>query len=285
MRIALVRTRSLRGRGRNIGLGAVVLAIVAVFFGAPFAFILLTASKSQAEAAQFTFEWPSEFLLFQNLAAVLSTRDGLVVLAIANSTIITTLSVALMVVFSAMVAFVLSRRPGPLTSGVTLLMYLALLVPPAIVPTIWVLQGTGLFKTLTGVILVEVAYGLPFSVLLFRAFMSTVPKELDEAALIDGASAWRLFWVIVFPLLRPVMVTVVVIQAIVVFNDFATPLYFLPGDANATAQLTLFNFRSQFFTSWNLLFANVFIVTLPPLLAFVFFSRQIVAGMSSGAIK
>ncbi len=279
------RTARTRARAARYGVGTAVLAVVVLIFGGPFAFILLTASKGQAEAAEFSFAWPTEFLLLQNLAEVLSTREGIVIRATINSTVITTLSVAVIVVFAAMVAFVLSRRPGPLTSGVTLVMYLALLVPPAIVPTIWVLQGTGLFKTLAGVILVEVAYGLPFSVLLFRAFMSTVPKELDEAALIDGASAWRLFWTIVFPLLRPVMVTVIVIQAIVVFNDFATPLYFLPGNDNATAQLTLFNFRSQFFTSWNLLFANILIVTVPPLIAFVFFSRQIVAGMSSGAIK
>ncbi|UTT63615.1 carbohydrate ABC transporter permease [Microcella humidisoli] len=277
--------RRSRLRATHVAVGGAVLAIVVLFFGAPFAFILLTASKGQAEAAEFSFGWPTEFLLLQNLGEVLTTRDGIVVRALINSTVITTLSVALIVLLSAMVAFVLSRRPGPATSAVTLIMYLALLVPPAIVPTIWVLQGTGLFKTLAGVILVQVAYGMPFSVLLFRAFMTTVPRELDEAALIDGATSWRLFWVIVFPLLRPVMVTVIVIQAIVVFNDFATPLYFLPGDANATAQLTLFNFRSQFFTSWNLLFANILVVTVPPLLAFIFFSRQIVAGMSSGAIK
>ena len=124
------------------------------------------------------------------------------------------------------------------------------------VPTIWVLQGLGLFKTLPGLILVEVAFGLSFSVLLFRAFMATIPRELDEAAIIDGAGPLRLFFRVIFPLLRPVVVTVIVVQSVVVFNDFVNPLYFLPGDDNATVQLTLFNFQSQFNTQWNLLFTD-----------------------------
>lgn len=269
----------------SFGLGAFTLVVIGLVFAAPFIFIVLTASKTQAEAANLNFGLPSQFALLDNLAAVLTTRDGLVVRALINSAIITVASVSFIVILAAMVAFVLSRRPGPASDPFSFVLYLGLFVPPAIVPTIWVLQSLGLFKTLPGLILIEIAYGLPFSVLLFRAFMSSVPKELDEAAILDGASAWKLFWTVVFPLLKPITVTVIVIQSIVVFNDFATPLYFLPGDGNATAQLTLFNFRSQFLTSWNLLFANILIITVPPLVAFILFSRQIVAGMSAGAIK
>jgi raffinose/stachyose/melibiose transport system permease protein len=85
--------------------------------------------------------------------------------------------------------------------------------------------------------------------------------------------------------LRGVIVTVVVVQAVVVFNDFANPLYFLPGDENATVQLTLYNFQGQFNTQWNLLFGNILLITVPPLLMYIFFNRQIVAGMTSGAVK
>ena len=97
-----------------------------------------------------------------------------------------------------------------------------------------------------GLILIEVAFGLSFCVLLFRAFIATIPRELDEAALIDGAGPLRLFFRVIFPLLRSVIVTVIVVQSVVVFNDFQNPLYFLPGDENATVQLTLYNFQSQF---------------------------------------
>ena len=82
----------------------------------------------------------------------------------------------------------------------------------------------------------------------------------------------------IFPLLRSVIVTVVVVQSVVVFNDFQNPLYFLPGDENATVQLTLFNFQSQFNTQYNLLFTNILLITIPPLIMYMFFNRQIVAG-------
>jgi raffinose/stachyose/melibiose transport system permease protein len=93
----------------------------------------------------------------------------------------------------------------------------------------------------------------------------------------------RLFFRVVLPLLRPVIVTVIVVQSVVIFNDFVNPLYFLPD--NPTVQLTLFNFQDQFSTEYNLLFMDILLITIPPLIVFLFFNRQIVAGMTSGAVK
>lgn len=129
------------------------------------------------------------------------------------------------------------------------------------------------------------AFGLSFTVLMMRAFIAGIPKEIDEAAIVDGAGPMRLFFQVILPLLRGVIVTVVVVQSVFVFNDFQNPLYFLPGDQNATVQLTLFNFQSQFNTSYNLLFTNILLITIPPLIMYIFFQRQIVAGMTSGAVK
>ena len=114
-----------------------------------------------------------------------------------------------------------------------------------------------------GLILIEIAFGLPFCILLFRAFISTVPRELDEAAIVDGAGPVQVFFRVIFPVLRSVVITVIILQSVVVYNDFANPLYFLPGTQNATVQLTLFNFRSQFTTQFNLLFANILLVMHP----------------------
>ena len=114
------------------------------------------------------------------------------------------------------------------------------------VPTIFLLQALGLFKTLAGLILVEVAFAMPFAILVFVAFVSVIPRELDEAALMDGATPFRLYWSVIFPLLRPAIITVIVVLSVAIYNDFVNPLYFLPGNDNATVQLTLFNFQSQF---------------------------------------
>jgi raffinose/stachyose/melibiose transport system permease protein len=153
------------------------------------------------------------------------------------------------------------------------------------VPTIFVLQEIGLYRTIIGLIFVEVAIQLPFAVLILRAFMASIPREIDEAAIIDGATSLQLFFRVILPLLRPAIITIIVVSAVIIYNDFTLPLYFLPGSENVTAQLTLFSFMSQFNSRWNLLFADVVIVTIPPLIMYMFFQRQIVAGLTSGAVK
>jgi raffinose/stachyose/melibiose transport system permease protein len=168
---------------------------------------------------------------------------------------------------------------------VEFLILAGLMIPPAVVPTIWLLQGLKLFGTLHGMVLIEVAYNLPFTIILYRAFIATIPRDLDEAAIIDGARPLDVFFRVILPLLWPVTVTNIVVQSVGIFNDFTNPLYYLPGNANATVQLTLYNFQSQFNTSYNLLFTNIALITIPPLVVFLFFNRQIVAGMTAGAVK
>jgi raffinose/stachyose/melibiose transport system permease protein len=266
-------------------LSAAFIPLLSVIFLVPFAFIVLMASKSRNEAALFEFSLPSEWHLFDNLWEAIANRNYLLVAAFINSTILTVASVAIMVVLSSMVAYVLQRRRSRWNVVADLLILSGLIIPPAVVPTVWVLQELHLFKTLTGLILIEVAFGMSFCILLFRAFIATIPKELDEAAIIDGAGPLRIFFSVIFPLLRSVTITVVVTQAVFVFNDFANPLYFLPGDENATVQLTLFNFQSQYNTQFNLLFADILLITVPPLIMFMFFNRKIVDGLTAGAIK
>lgn len=270
---------------RRRGLLSGIVAIVgsAVFFLVPFAFIVLTAGKDRAQAALLDFSWPAHPQYARNVIDVLEARDYMLVIAYINSTILTVASVTGMVVLAAMVAFVLQRRPGRWTGFVNFLVLAGLIVPPAVVPTIWVLKGAGLFGTMPGLILVEIAFGMSFCVLLFRAFIATIPRELDEAAIIDGAGPVRLFFRVVFPLLRSVVVTAVVVQSVTVFNDFVNPLYFLPGQP--TVQLTLYNFAGQFTAEYHLLFTDILLITLPPLLMFLFFNRRIVSGMTSGALK
>ena len=266
-------------------LGTAAIVAFAVVFVVPFAFILVTALKTRAEASELQFSWPTELAFLENLRAVLEARDYILIIAFINSTILTVSSVAIMVVLAAMVGFVLQRRRTRWTGFINFLVLSGLIIPPAVVPTIWVLQGLGLFRTMSGLILVEVAFGLSFSILLFRAFIASIPRELDEAAIIDGAGPLRLFFRVIFPLLRSVIVTVIVVQSVSVFNDFTNPLYFLPGEQNATVQLTLYNFQSQYETQYNLLFMNILLITIPPLVMYLFFNRQIVAGMTAGAVK
>jgi raffinose/stachyose/melibiose transport system permease protein len=270
---------------KSVWIDVATLVIIGIIFVVPFVFILLTAAKTRQEAALFEFSWPSQFQLLQNIRDVMVFGDNRMLLALWNSTLLTVGSVTLIVLFSALVAFVMQRRDDRLASVVSSFMLAGLIIPPAVVPTIFLLQWIGLYKTLLGLIMVEVAYTMPFAILIFRAFMASIPRELDEAAIMDGASPLRVFFSIILPLLQPAIVTVVVTSSVAIFNDFVGPLYFLPGAQNVTAPLTLFSFISQFSSQWNLLFADVVVVTILPFIIFIFFQRQLVSGMTAGAIK
>jgi raffinose/stachyose/melibiose transport system permease protein len=265
--------------------GVIAIAVSTVVFLVPFAFIVLTASKDPSEASRFQFSWPTQFQLGQNILDVFAARDYIIVRAFINSAMLTVGSVVIMVVLAAMMGYVIQRRTGLWTTATQMLILAALIVPSAVVPTIWVMQSIGLYRQMAGMILIEVAGGLPFCVLLCSAFVATIPRELDEAAVMDGAGPLRVFFRVILPLLKPVLVTIVVVQSVGIFNDFTGPLYFLPGEDNATVQATLFNFQSQTLSQWNLLFADILLITIPPLVLFIFFNRQIVDGMVNGAVK
>lgn len=276
-----------RGRmtRRQFWTGIAALVAATVVFIIPFLFILLMAAKTKQEASRLSFSLPADWQLWQNLVDVIQARNYMLLLAYFNSTVITVGAVTGLVIFAAMVGYVLQRRESKWNKVIYSFVLAGLMIPPAVVPTIWVLQGLGLFKTLHGMILIQIAYGLAFSILLYRSFIASIPRDLDEAAIIDGARPWQVFYKVVLPLLKPVTVTNIVVQSISIFNDFTNPLYYLPGKENVTVQLTLYNFQSQFLSQFNLLFMNVLLVTIPPLIVFIFFNRQIVAGMTAGGVK
>jgi raffinose/stachyose/melibiose transport system permease protein len=270
---------------RRTGIDVLAVLVAAVVFLVPFAFMFLQASKTEDEASNLDYNLPTQWNVVQNVKDAFAARDYMLVTAFRNSIVLTVVSVAALIVLCSMVGFVLQRRPGRMAGVVSLLVLSGLIIPPAIVPTIWVLQKLGLFKTLPGLILVEIAFQMSFCVLLFRAFVAAIPRELDEAAMIDGCTGLKLFFRVIFPLLRPVVITIIITTSVAIFNDFVNPLYFLPGDENATVQLTIYNFLSQFSSQYNLLFMDIVLITVPPLILYVFFNRKIVEGMTAGAVK
>jgi len=278
-----VATQRRKPRRRNVALSVIAIVVSVIIFIVPFLFMTVMAGKTRQEASELSFSWPSQLRFVENFKEVITSRDYTLVIAFINSAILTVASVAILVVLSAMVAYVLQRRRSRWTGFINFLVLAGLIIPPAVVPTIWVLQALGMFRTMPGLILVEVAFGISFCILLFRAFIASIPRDIDEAATIDGASPMKLFFRVIFPLLRSVAITVIVIQSVNIFNDFQTPLYFLPGDP--TVQLTVYNFSSQFTSQYNLLFMDILLITIPPLIMFLFFNRQIVAGMTAGGVK
>jgi raffinose/stachyose/melibiose transport system permease protein len=270
---------------RNLTVESFAVLLTVVLFWVPLYFVIVNAMKDPKEASLLSISWPSSIHIFDNIIEVITTRDFMLLRAFYNSILLTVLSILLLITFCAMAGFVLQRRKDKFTPWISFFILAGLIIPPAIVPTIWVLNGIGLFKTMTGIVLVEVALGFPFCVLLYRSFMVGIPREVDEAAIMDGCGGLRLFFKIVFPLLQPVTATVIVTQSVFIFNDFVNPLYFFPGSDNVTVQLTLYNFTSQFVSQYNLLFTNILIITIPMLILFIVFNKRIVSGMTAGSVK
>jgi raffinose/stachyose/melibiose transport system permease protein len=264
--------------------GLAVLAAL-IIFGVPFYFVFINSFKTSAEASEMNMFLPKTFHIIENYTAVINAQHHMVIRAFFNSTVITGFSIAVLIIVCSMAGFIMQRRQGNVTSFVNFIVLAGLMIPPSVVPTIWLLNKIGLYKTLPGIVFMEVALYFPFSAILYRGFMATIPKEIDEAAIVDGCGPLRLFFQIILPLLKPVTATIIVLSAVGIFNDFVNPLYFFPGAKNATVQLTLFNFMSMYLSSWNLLLADVILISIPPLVLFVFFNKRIVAGMTAGAIK
>lgn len=258
--------------------------VTAVVFIVPFLFIIFNSLKTRREANSLTLIPPLN-PQWSNYTEVLNYNNHEIFRAFKNSLLLTVLSVLVLVVAGAMAGYVIQRRKSRVTSGMYALLLIGLMVPASILPTIWVLQLLGIYRSLFSIVMIEAALNLPFTFLLYRGFVATIPQELEEAGRIDGCSRLGIFVRIVMPLLKPVTATVIILNAVTIFNDFTNPLYFFSGPANITVQQTLYNYMGQFQSSYNLLFADVIIITLPMLVLFLLFNRQIIAGMVSGAVK
>ena len=254
----------------------------------PFYFILVNASKHQSAINLSNLNIPSKIYLWENLVEVFAARNYELVLAFFNSTLITVFSVTFLVILSALVGYVLQRRKSKFTNIIMFIVLLGLMIPPAVVPTIMFMLKIGLFGTLPGIVFIQIAYNSSFSILLYRQFMTSIPRELDEAAYVDGAKPLQVFFKIIFPLLLPITITNIILQVITIFNDFVNPLYFLPGKDGVTVQLTLYNYATAglgMSQNFALLYSNILLVTIPPLILFIFLNRRIIDGMTAGGVK
>ncbi len=277
--------KSMKSRITGSLANLLVFAVMAVVFIIPFIYILLMASKTGPEAALLKFSLPENFMLWQNLREVIAYGDYRMFRALMNSSLLTVGSVILIVIFAALFAFVAQRKDDRAATILMAVLVAGLMIPPSVVPTVFLLRRLGIYKTMFGMILIDVACFMPFATVIFRTAMTAIPRDLDEASFIDGATPLKIFFSVILPLLKPSIVTVVVTSSVNIFNDFVGPLYFLPGAKNITAPLTLYSFISQFSSQWNLLFANVVVITIIPLVIFIFFQRQLVSGMMGGAVK
>jgi len=268
-----------------IWIGDIIGCVVAfVVFIVPFLFMFINSLKDRKEANALNMKLPEVFH-WENYWKVIKESDFLILRAFKNSLLLSFFAVIILVIICSMGGYYLQRRKDRLSKALNIYIMLGLMIPSAILPTIWVLQRLGIFKTLFSMVLVEVALTIPFTIMLYIGYMSGIPSELEESAYIDGCGPGKTFWLVIFPLLKSIHATSIILNAVSIFNDFTNPLYFLPGQKNVTVQQTIYNFMGRYQTSYNLLFADVILITLPMLILFLIFNKKIVEGIVAGAVK
>ncbi len=256
-----------------------LLALVVLI---PFAIVVLNSFKTKTEALTMSLTLP-QTLRFENFKKV--WEDGNILRSLINSLVISVSSVALSVLCSSMCAFVISRNRSKLNQRLYLYFAIGLMVPVSMVSVVKVMRWLSLYNSIPGVILLFTALVLPLSIFLFYGFISSIPKELDEAAIVDGAGPLRLFFQVIMPTMKPVTVTVVMINFLNVWNDFTVPLYLLPDPDKAVIVQQVYNFFGTYTASWNLVCVTILYAIAPILIVYVFGQKHIISGMVAGSVK
>jgi raffinose/stachyose/melibiose transport system permease protein len=189
--------------------------------------------------------------------------------------------------FGAMAGFALSEYRFRLNTLVGLYLAVGIMIPIRLgtVAILQIMVATGLVNTLSALILVYTAAGLPLSIFILSEFMRTVSDDLKNAGRIDGLSEYRIFFTLVLPLVRPALATVAVFTLIPIWNDLWFPLILAPGEATKTITLGAQSFVGEFLTDWNAVLAALSLAIVPVLILYIIFSRQLIRGLTSGAVK
>ncbi|MCX5085082.1 carbohydrate ABC transporter permease [Streptomyces sp. NPDC056121] len=222
-----------------------------------------------------------------NIDNVLSRPDHLFWYGLVNSTEVTVISILVVTVISAMLGHYLARSTGTLAKVAMVVLLCGLMVPPAVIltPITEVLRAVGLMSTVPGLILAYVGYYMPFGVFVFAGFVKTIPRELEEAAALDGAGAFRTFWQVVFPLMRPASASVLIFLGVWIWNDFLNPLIILGPAAGTTVTVGIYRAIGEHQADFGSVFALMFLATLPILIFYLAFQKQFVKGLTGGATK
>lgn len=257
-----------------------VMIVVALIFFFP-AYILINQSLRRSNDQAEPFALPTA-VTFDNYGD--AWTQGFLGNALINSATVTVTATLVLVIFGAMAAYPLARVTRVWSRVAFAVFMIGLLLPfqLALIPLYVTMRDLGLLGTVWSLVLFYVGLQMPFTVFLYTSFLRALPAEYEEAASIDGAGPYQSFWSVIFPLLRPVTGTVVILDVIFIWNDFLTPLLYLSGSGQMTVPVTLYSFVGQYVSQWNLVFAGLVISIAPILLVYFLLQRTVIQGFASG---
>ena len=248
----------------------------------PMLLVLLNAFKADGETINMNLQLPKQWI-FSNFATVI--EKGKLIRSFLNSLLYAGAGTIITVMFGAMAAYVFSRRRSKGMSVVYMYVVLGMVIPINYVTLTKTMLTLHLTNTALGIILLYMALQTPFTVFLIYGFVSKIPVELDEAAILDGCSPMQLYWKVVFPMLKSAIVTAGVLCFLNCWNEFMMPLYFLHSSEKWPMTLAIYNFFGQYEMKWNLICADVLLTCAPVIIIYLACQKYIVGGQTAGAVK
>ena len=269
--------------------------LLLILFFLPFALVILNATKTATEIVADPLAFAkSSSTFFSNISNILSSEQVRYWNSFLNSLIITSGSLVAIGIFSGMAAWVLVRTKKRYSKFIFLLFLSGMVIPFQVVmlPLVRLLEvintsiGLPMKDTYYGVILVYIGFGAPLSVFMLHGFIKSIPMDIEEAAIIDGCTRGQLFFKIILPILKPIFVTLLVLNGLWIWNDYLLPslVIGMTGDVR-TLPLAVANLAGAYLKQWDLLLTSVLLAAVPVIILFLFAQKFIIKGMTSGAIK
>ena len=263
----------------------VSLVVAAVVTLLPIGVVLIASLKGKEEYAQSgPFDLPSNIFNVENF--VTAFVKGNMLQGLLNTSFILVISLAGTILVGTMTAYAIDRFQFRFKKLVVGLFLVATLVPGVTtqVATFQIVNNLELFNTLWAPIVLFLGTDI-ISIYIFIQFMSSIPKSLDEAAMIDGANRLTIYWRVILPLLKPAIATVVIIRGIAIYNEFYIPFLYMPSRELGTISTSLFRFKGPFGAQWEVIAAGTMLVIVPTLILFLFLQKYIYNGITAGATK
>ncbi len=273
---------------------ALTLAVMIMFL-VPLFLVLINAAKTNNEIISAPLSLPTDWsVLFKNITTIWNNPNLRYSQALFNSFIITTFSLVGITIFSAMAAWVLLRTKTKLSTAILMLFIAAMVIPFQVVmfPLVkWFgifqsVTGIQMLRSYTGIIIAYIGFGSSLSIFMFHGFMKSIPHEIEEAAYVDGCGKFKTFFLIVLPILKPIYVTILILNGIWIWNDFLLPMLVLgKGTPVQTLPLAVNNFAGAFLVSWDLMMTAILMALVPIIVFFLAAQKHIIKGMVEGSVK
>ena len=262
----------------------IVISGLLLVYIVPFIFVLINSLKARKDVITNPLALPSTFK-FSNYVDAFEKMNYSH--AFVNTLVITVLSVLIIIIFSSMTAYILVRKDWKFNKFIFFAMVLSMIIPfqGIMIPLVSIYGSMGMLNTKWALIYMYLGFGISLAVFMYHGFIKSIPVELEEAAMIDGATRFQTFWQIVFPIMKPITMTITTLDVLWIWNDFLLPSLVLIAPNERTLQLSTYAFNGTYTTDYGLSMSALMLSILPVLIIYLFLQKSIIGGVLQGSIK